>query len=53
MLASEPVDVGDTLRLHFDGDPRIADGWYTRRVVKITGDLSGKKQVSVQPTGGA
>lgn len=51
--ADLPMDVGDTLRVHFDGDPRIPDGWHTRRVVKISGDLSDVKSVSVQPTGGA
>jgi len=51
--ADEPVDVGDTVRVHFDGDPWIDDGWYTRRVVKISGDMSDTKTVGVQPVGGA
>lgn len=53
VTADTPIDVGDTVRLHFDGDPRIPDGWHTRRVVKISGDLSETKKVGVQPVGGA
>lgn len=53
VLADVEVDVGDTLRLHFDGDPRIPDGFYTRRVVKITGGMGEVKNVSVQKAGGA
>lgn len=51
--ADHPVDVGDNVRFHFDGDPWIADGFHTRRVVKISGDLSDVKTVSLQSTGGA
>ncbi|WP_136043216.1 MULTISPECIES: hypothetical protein [unclassified Microbacterium] len=51
--ADTPVDVGDTARLHFDGDPWVIDGWYNRRVVKVSGDQSDQKKISVQPTGGA
>lgn len=51
--ADMDVDVGDSVRAHFDGDPWIDDGWYTRRVVKISGSESDKKTVAVQPTGGA
>lgn len=47
------VDVGDTVRLHFDGDPWVDDGWHTRRVVKVSGDASSLKTIGVQPTGGA
>lgn len=45
---------GDTVRLHFDGDPWIADGWHTRRVVK-TSVTYGESMMTVtcQPTGGA
>lgn len=50
---SQGVDVGDTVRLHFDGDPWIADGWHSRRVVKVSGSMSEFVTVSVQPTGGA
>lgn len=53
LLAETGVEVGDTVRLHFDGDPWIADGWHERRVVKVSGDLSEQITVSVQPTGGA
>lgn len=53
VTADTPVEVGDTLRLHFDGDPWIDDGFYTRRVVKISGDMSDTKTVGVQPAGGA
>jgi hypothetical protein len=53
VTADTPIDVGDTVRLWFDGDPWIADGYHDRRVVKISGDLSEQKTVSVQPTGGA
>lgn len=49
----EGVQVGDTVRLHFDGDPWIADGWHTRRVVKISGGMKSFVTVSLQPTGGA
>lgn len=52
VTADTPVDVGDTLRLHFDGDPWIDDGWHSRRVVKISGDMSDTKTVGVQPLGG-
>lgn len=51
--ADEPIDVGDTVRLHFDGDAWMDDGWFTRRVVKISGDMTDEKTVGVQPTGGA
>lgn len=51
--ADTPIDVGDTVRLHFDGDPWIDDGWHTRRVVKIAGDMSEFKTIGVQATGGA
>lgn len=53
--ADSPVDVGDTVRLHFDGDPWIADGWHPRRVVKVASSLPGPdvKTISVQSTGGA
>lgn len=47
------VRIGDTVRLHFDGDPWIADGWHTRRVVKLSGEISPFLTVGCQPTGGA
>lgn len=55
VLGDSLVDVGDTVRLHFDGDPWIDDGWHTRRVVKVSTTLPGPdvKTISVQPTGGA
>lgn len=53
VTASAGVDVGDTVRLHFDGDPWIADGWHERRVVKVSGDLSEEVTISLQSTGGA
>lgn len=55
VTGDSPVDVGDTVRLHFDGDPRIADGWHTRRVVKVSASVPGPdvKTIGVQPVGGA
>lgn len=53
VLATEPVDVGDTVRLLIADDPLIADGWHSRRVVKVSGGLDGFKTVGVQPVGGA
>ena len=53
VTADTDIDVGDMVRLWFHGDPWIADGFYDRRVVKISGDLSAQVAVSVQPTGGA
>jgi len=53
VTANTPIDVGDVVRLWFDGDPWIADGYHDRRVVKISGDLSEQKKIAVQPTGGA
>lgn len=55
VVGDSPVDVGDTVRLHFDGDPWIPDGWHTRRVVAVSASLPGPdvKTISVQPTGGA
>lgn len=52
--ADHPVNVGDTVRLHFDGDLWIADGWHERRVVKVSKSVPGPsvKTISVQPTGG-
>lgn len=50
---ADGVQVGDTVRLHFAGDPWIADGWHERRVVKVSGDMSEFVNVSCQPTGGA
>lgn len=52
VAADTVIDVGDLVRMHFDGDPWMDDGYFTRRVVKISGDLSDKKTVGVQPTGG-
>lgn len=55
VLGDSPVDVGDTVRLHFDGDPWIDDGWHTRRVVGVSATMPGPdvKSISVQPVGGA
>lgn len=55
VLADSPVDVGDKVRLHFDGDPWIADGWHERRVVKVSRSIPGPavKTITVQRTGGA
>lgn len=53
VAAGTPVDVGDVVRLWFDGDPWIADGYHDRRVVRVSGDMSGQMTVAVQPTGGA
>lgn len=50
---SEGVEVGDTVRLHFDGDPWIADGWHTRRVVKVSGGMESFVKIGLQPAGGA
>lgn len=49
------IGLGDIARLRFDGDPRIPDGWYNRRVVKVSSSAPGpdSKSISVQPTGGA
>ncbi|MBT2473315.1 hypothetical protein J7E68_01665 [Microbacterium sp. ISL-103] len=52
VTADTPIDVGDAVELHFDGDPVIPNGWYRRRVVKVSGDESEVKTISVQPTGG-
>lgn len=51
--ADTPIDVGDLVRLQFDGDPWIDDGFHVRRVVKVSGDMSEQKTIGVQPTGGA
>ena len=48
----EGIRIGDTVRLHFDGDPWIADGWHERRVVKLSGAISPFVTVGLQPTGG-
>ena len=53
VTADTAVDVGDMVRLGFDGHPRVQDGWHLRRVVGIKGDLGEFKQVLVQPSGGA
>ncbi|WP_404474853.1 hypothetical protein [Microbacterium aerolatum] len=53
VTADTAVDVGDMVRLGFDGHSRVPDGWHTRRAVGIKGDLGEFKQVIVQPTGGA
>lgn len=53
VTAGTEIEVGDTVRMIFDGDLWIPDGIYTRRVVKIAGDMSDQISVSVQPTGGA
>lgn len=55
VLGDSPIDVGDTARLHFDGDPWVPDGWQTTRVVKVAVKLPGPdvKTISVQPMGGA
>lgn len=55
VLGDSPVDVGDTVRIHLDGDPWIPDGWHTRRVVKVSVSLPGPdvKTIGLQPTGGA
>lgn len=53
MPATTEIDVGDDVRLWFDGDPWIADGAHDRRVVRISGGLGDKLTVALQPTGGA
>lgn len=53
VTADAGIDVGDVVRLHFDGDPWIADGWHERRVVSVSGDLSEMVKIGLQPTGGA
>lgn len=55
VIGDHPVDVGDTVRIHFDGDPWIEDGWHTRTVVKVSASLPGPdvKTLALQPTGGA
>ncbi len=50
---NQGIQVGDVVRLHFDGDPWIADGWHERRVVKVSGSMSEFMRVAVQATGGA
>lgn len=52
VAASMSVDVGDSVSLHFDGDPVIPNGYHRRRVVKVSGSESDFKTISVQPTGG-
>ncbi|MEU4016174.1 hypothetical protein AB0E56_13025 [Microbacterium sp. NPDC028030] len=49
------IAAGDSVRLHFDGDPWMADGWHERRVVKTAKSVPGPnfKTITVQPTGGA
>lgn len=47
------VDVGDLVRIHFDGDQVIPDGFSTRRVVSVSGDMSEFVTVAVQQFGGA
>lgn len=51
--ATEPIDVGDEVKLHLSGNPRIPDGWHTRRVVKVSGGVGEFLTIGVQPTGGA
>lgn len=53
VTADTEINVGDTARMIFYGDPWVPDGIYLRRVVKISGDTSEQISVSVQPTGGA
>lgn len=48
VLTSTAVDVGDTVRLWFAGDPIIPDGSVDYLVVGIKGDLGEKKTVIVQ-----
>lgn len=50
---SADVEVGDLVTLHFDGDFVIPDGFTTRRVVSVSGDMSEFMTVAVQPAGGA
>lgn len=53
MSVDEPAEVGDMIRVHFNGDEWIDDGWYTRRVVKVGAGTGDTKTVGVQATGGA
>lgn len=53
VLASHLIDVGDTARIHVSGHPLIVDGFYDRRVVRVSGDQSDVKTIGVQPVGGA
>lgn len=55
VLGDDPVDVGDTVRVHFDGDPWIPDGWHVRRVVKVSASIPGPdvKTIGLQPVGGS
>ena len=53
VLASEGVDVGDTIYLPIFGDPWIEDGRHERRVVKVSGTTGPFVTVGMQPVGGA
>ncbi|MEW2459812.1 hypothetical protein [Microbacterium sp. K41] len=53
ILSTAGVNIGDTLLLHFFGHRRVADGWHSRRVVKVQAGMGNIDTISVQPTGGA
>lgn len=44
--------LGDNVRLWFDGDPWITDGYHDRQIVRLDGSLGEKVTVTLQPTGG-
>jgi hypothetical protein len=46
------IRLGDTARLWFSGHPRIPDGYYDRRIVRLSGSLGEKVTVTCQATGG-
>jgi len=44
--------LGAILKLHFQGTPGIPDGIHTLRVIGLSGDMSDKVTLDVQPYGG-
>lgn len=51
IVEAKDYRLGDTLRLHFDGEPAMNDGYAPRRIVKKVGN-GDTVTVSLQPSGG-
>lgn len=49
----EKLQLGATIRIYLKGDPWLADGWQSYRLIGYSGDMSETIKLTVQPVGGA
>lgn len=48
----EKLQLGATIRTYLKGDPWLADGWQSHRLIGYSGDMSETIKLTVQPVGG-